>query len=41
MPDLDLTIERDRLETVRRGAAVVMDHPTVFRITGSGALRAD
>jgi folate-binding protein YgfZ len=38
MPDLDLTIERDRLETVRRGAAVVMDHPTVFRITGSGAL---
>jgi folate-binding protein YgfZ len=38
MPDLDLTIDRDRLDTVRRGAAVVVDHPTVFRITGSGAL---
>jgi tRNA-modifying protein YgfZ len=38
MPDLDLTMDRDRLDTVRRGAAVVVDHPTVFRITGSGAL---
>ena len=38
MTDLDLTIERDRLATVRRGAAVVVDHPAVFRITGSGAL---
>ncbi|MBA3319225.1 MAG: folate-binding protein YgfZ [Gemmatimonadales bacterium] len=38
MTDLDLTIERDRLETVRRGAGVVVDHPAVFRITGSGAL---
>ena len=38
MPDLDLTIERDRLDTVRRGAAVVVDQPAVFRITGSGAL---
>src|SRR5919106_5610046 len=38
MTDLDLTIARDRLDTVRRGAAVVVDHPTVFRITGSGAL---
>jgi folate-binding protein YgfZ len=38
MTDLDLTIDRDRLETVRRGAAVVVDHPAVFRITGSGAL---
>jgi folate-binding protein YgfZ len=38
MPELDLTIERDRLETVRRGAAVVVNHPAVFRVTGSGAL---
>ena len=38
MPDLDLTIERDRLDRVRRGAAVVVDHPAVFRITGQGAL---
>jgi glycine cleavage system aminomethyltransferase T len=38
MPDLDLTIGRDRLDTVRRGAAVVLDRPAVFRITGPGAL---
>jgi folate-binding protein YgfZ len=38
MTDLDLTIDRERLDTVRRGAAVVVDHPAVFRITGSGAL---
>jgi tRNA-modifying protein YgfZ len=38
MPELDLTIERDRLDTVRRGAAVVVGHPAVFRVTGSGAL---
>src|SRR5688572_28128586 len=38
MTDLDLTIERERLDAVRRGAAVVVDHPTVFRITGPGAL---
>jgi folate-binding protein YgfZ len=38
MPDLDLTIERDRLDRVRRGAAVVVDQPAIFRITGSGAL---
>jgi len=38
MTDLDLTMDRSRLETVRRGAAVVVDHPAVFRITGSGAL---
>jgi folate-binding protein YgfZ len=38
MADLDLTIQRDRLDTVRRGAAVVVDHPAVFRVTGSGAL---
>jgi folate-binding protein YgfZ len=38
VPDLDLTIGRDRLDTVRRGAAVVLDRPAVFRITGPGAL---
>ena len=38
MPDLDLTIARDRLDAVRGGAAVVLDRPAVFRITGSGAL---
>jgi folate-binding protein YgfZ len=38
MTDLDLTIDRERLDTVRRGAAVVVDHPAVFRITGPGAL---
>jgi folate-binding protein YgfZ len=38
MADLDLTMDRDRLEAVRRGAAVVVDEPAVFRITGSGAL---
>ncbi len=38
MSELDLTIERERLDTVRRGAAVVVGHPAVFRITGSGAL---
>jgi len=38
MADLDLTIDRDRLDRVRRGAAVVIDHPAVFRITGQGSL---
>jgi folate-binding protein YgfZ len=38
MTDLDVTIDRDRLDTIRAGAAVVVDHPAVFRITGSGAL---
>ncbi|HEX2219067.1 MAG TPA: hypothetical protein VHG35_09695 [Gemmatimonadales bacterium] len=38
MTDLDLTIDRERLDRVRRGAAVVVDHPAVFRITGQGAL---
>ena len=40
MPDLelDLTIERERLEAVRGGSAVVVDHPAVFQITGPGAL---
>jgi folate-binding protein YgfZ len=38
MADLDLTIERERLDRVRRGAVVVTDRPAVFRITGQGAL---
>jgi folate-binding protein YgfZ len=38
MADLDLTLDRDRLERVRHGAAVVVDRPAVFRITGPGAL---
>jgi folate-binding protein YgfZ len=38
MADLDLTIERDRLEAVRSGATVVVDHPAVFHVSGSGAL---
>jgi folate-binding protein YgfZ len=38
MADLDLTIERDRLEAVRSGAAVVVDHPAVFHVSGPGAL---
>ena len=38
MPDLDLTIERQRLEAVRAGSAVVVDHPAVFHVTGPGAL---
>ena len=38
MADLDLTLDRDRLDRVRRGAAVVVDHPAVFRIQGQGAL---
>jgi folate-binding protein YgfZ len=38
MPDLDLTIERGRLEAVRAGSAVVVDHPAVFQVNGPGAL---
>jgi tRNA-modifying protein YgfZ len=38
MPDLDLTLDRDRLERVRREAAVVLDRPAIFRISGPGAL---
>jgi tRNA-modifying protein YgfZ len=38
MPELDLTIERRRLDAVRAGSAVVVDHPAVFHVTGPGAL---
>ena len=38
MPDVDLTLDRVRLERVRRDSAVVLDHPAVFRISGPGAL---
>ena len=38
MAELDLTLDRERLERVRRGAAVVLDRPAVYRITGPGAL---
>jgi folate-binding protein YgfZ len=38
MADLDLTFDRDRLERVRREAALVVDCPAVFRVTGPGAL---
>jgi folate-binding protein YgfZ len=38
MGDLDLTVDRERLQQVRRGAAVVLDRPAVFRVTGTGAL---
>ena len=38
MPDVDLTLDRERLDRVRREAAVVLDRPAVFRITGPGAL---
>jgi folate-binding protein YgfZ len=35
---VDLTLDRERLERVRRGAAVVVDRPALFRVTGPGAL---
>jgi tRNA-modifying protein YgfZ len=38
MGDVDLTIDRERLERVRREAAVVVDRPAVSRVTGPGAL---
>jgi folate-binding protein YgfZ len=38
MPDLDLTIDRVRLDALRHGAVVVKTPPAVFRVTGSGAL---
>jgi len=37
MPELDLTLGRDRLERLRE-AAVVVDRPAVFRVAGPGAL---
>ena len=38
MTDLDLTLDRERLDRIRGGAAVVVDRPAVFRIAGPGAL---
>jgi folate-binding protein YgfZ len=38
MGDVDLTLDRERLERVRRDAAVVVDQPAVFRVTGPGTL---
>ena len=38
MGDVDLTLDRDRLERVRRASAVVVDHPAVFRVSGPGTL---
>jgi folate-binding protein YgfZ len=38
MGDVDLTLDRDRLQRVRREAAVVVDRPAVFRVTGPAAL---
>ena len=38
MPDLDLTLDRARLDALRHGAVVVATRPGVFRVTGSGAL---
>ena len=38
MPDLDLTLDRARLDALRHGAVVVETRPAVFRVTGSGAL---
>jgi folate-binding protein YgfZ len=38
MTELDLTLDRHRLEQVRREAAVVVDRPALFHITGTGAL---
>jgi tRNA-modifying protein YgfZ len=36
--DVNLTLDRERLQRVRREAAVVVDRPAVFRVTGPGAL---
>jgi folate-binding protein YgfZ len=38
MPELDLMLERERLDEVRHGALLVTTEPAVFRITGSGAV---
>jgi tRNA-modifying protein YgfZ len=38
MPDLDLTLDRARLDALRHGAVLVVTRPAVFRVTGSGAL---
>jgi len=38
MPDLDLRLDRPRLDRIRHGATLVVAQPTVFRISGQGAL---
>ena len=38
MPELDLRLDRGRLDRVRHGATVVATTPAVFRIAGPGAL---
>jgi folate-binding protein YgfZ len=38
MPELNLSIDRARLDQVRHGATVVITEPAVFRVTGAGAL---
>jgi tRNA-modifying protein YgfZ len=38
MPELDLRLDRERLDRVRHGATVVSTTPTVVRVSGPGAL---
>lgn len=38
MPELDLMLDRERLDEVRHGALLITTDPAVFRITGSGAI---
>jgi tRNA-modifying protein YgfZ len=38
MPELDLMLDRERLDEIRHGAMLVTIEPAVFRVTGSGAL---
>ena len=38
MPELDLRLDRGRLDRVRHGATVVATTPAVFRVAGPGAL---
>src|SRR5512147_2032039 len=38
MPELDLHLDRGRLDRVRHGATVVATTPAVFRVSGPGAL---
>jgi len=38
MPELDLRLDRARLDQVRHGATIVASSPAVLRIAGPGAL---
>jgi folate-binding protein YgfZ len=38
MPELDLRLDRARLDRVRHGSTLVVTQPTVIRVTGPGAL---